>query len=122
MILGKIEPEYAASELNEICENISSNQKINDVYHPIMGIWYYFDEDLYYISIDEYAVFNTGLSDSNIEGYILKVIHQFQYMLLLDLDADFMSISLEVENVKWDMKDYEGRVRYLKKQTQMIWI
>ena len=116
VILGKIEPEKAVHVLSEICEsiNLNFNQKFNNVYHPIMAIWYYFEDDLYFMSMDEFAIYNTGLNDSNIDDYILKVICQFQNMLSLDLPSDFMNVPLKVENIEWDMKDYEGRVQYLE--------
>lgn len=120
VILGKIEPEKAVHVLSEICESINFNQKFNNVYHPIMAIWYYFEEGLYLMSIDEYAVFNTGLNQWNIDDYILKVVPQFQYMLSLDLPHDFMTVSLKVGNVEWDMRDYEGRVQYLKNTNQNL--
>lgn len=120
VILGKIEPEKAVHVFSEICESINLNcdQKFNNVYHPIMAIWYYFEEDLYLMSIDEYVIFNTGLNQWNIDDYILKVVHQFQCMLSFDLPHDFMTVSLKVGNVEWDMRDYEGRVQYLKKINQ----
>ncbi|RZG78105.1 hypothetical protein [Acinetobacter sp. WCHAc060025] len=122
VILGKIEPEKAVHVLSEICENINLNfnQKFNNVYHPIMAIWYYFEEDLYLMSIDEYAIFNTGLNQWNIDDYILKVVHQFQYILSMNLPPDFMTVSLQVGNVEWDMRDYEGRVQYLKNTNQNL--
>ena len=46
MILGKIEPEYAASELNEICENIKFNPKFKTIYHSTIMVWYDLIEDL----------------------------------------------------------------------------
>ena len=116
VILGKIEPEKAVHVLSEICEsiNLNFNQKFNNVYHPIMAIWHYFEDDLYFMSMDEFAIYNTGLNDSNIDDYILKVICQFQYMLSLDLPSDFMNVPLKVANIEWDMKDYEGRFQYLE--------
>lgn len=118
--VGRVEPEKAVYVLSNICENIDSSQMFKDVYHPIMVIWYFFDEDLYLMSIDEYATFNTGLNDSNIDDYILKVIRQFQYMMSLDLPPDFMNVPFKFENIEWDMKDYEGRVQYLKNTNQNL--
>ena len=46
MILGEIEPEYAASELNEICENIKFNPKFKTIYHSTIMVWYDLIEDL----------------------------------------------------------------------------
>ena len=117
---GKIQPELAVNILKNICETISDNTVFDGVYHPIMDIWYYLDEDLYMLSIDEFSMFNIGLNLLNIDGYILQVIHQFQYMLSLNLPINFMELSINQQNIMWDMRGYEGRVLYLEKINQNL--
>ena len=80
VILGKIEPEYAASELNEICENI----KFKAIYPSAMVVWYELTEDLGMFSMDEPSIYHTEFNHLNIDDYILKKADQFKAVLSFD--------------------------------------
>ena len=84
MILGKIESEYAVSELNEICENIKFNPKFKAIYHSAMVVWYELTEDLGMFSMDEPSIYHTEFNHLNIDDYILKKADQFKAVLSFD--------------------------------------
>ena len=84
VILGEIEPEYAASELNEICENIKFNPKFKTIYHSTMVVWYELTEDLDMFSMDEPSIYHTEFNHINVDDYILKMADQFKAVLSLD--------------------------------------
>ena len=85
VILGKIEPEYAVSELNEICENIKFNSKFKAIYHSAMVVWSELREDLVMFSMDEPSIYHTEFNHLNVDAYILKKVDQFKAVLSLDL-------------------------------------
>lgn len=118
--LGKVEPEYAVSELTEICEKIQVTNAYIHAYHPIMDIWYFLTEDLTLLSWDEFSYFNTGLNNLNIDHYIIQIIHQFKLMLALDLPEKFVFSSISEGHNLWEMRDFEGRVQYLKDTSQNL--
>ena len=84
VILGKIESEYAVSELNEICENIKFNPKFKAIYHSAMVVWYELTEDLGMFSMDEPSIYHTEFNHLNIDDYILKKADQFKAVLSFD--------------------------------------
>lgn len=84
MILGKIEPEYAASKLNKICENIKFNPKFKTIYHSTMVVWYELTEDLDMFSMDEPSIYHTEFNHINVDDYILEKADQFKAVLSLD--------------------------------------
>lgn len=84
VILGKIKPEKAVSELTEICANINLSSELKEIYHPAMTVWYQLSEDLYMFSMDESSIYHYEFNHLNTDAYILKMIHQFQSKLLID--------------------------------------
>ena len=84
VILGEIEPEYAASELNEICENIKFNPKFKTIYPSAMVVWYELTEDLGMFSMGESSIYHTEFNHINVNDYILKKADQFKAVLSLD--------------------------------------
>lgn len=120
VILGKVDFDFGVYELKNMCEIIENNPVLEPVYHPIMAIWYYFYEDLEMLGIGENFLFNSGLYAENSKDYTLKFILQFQYMLTIALPKNFVFSSIFMNDKEWEMRNFEGRVLYLKNTNQNL--
>ena len=86
IIKGEIPPRDGVTTLNGL-------YSISD-YEPIYSIWDALSDDIWSIKERGICYFNTGLSEDNIDQYIINVASQFIKLIEVELPDDFFQLSV----------------------------